>query len=128
MLALMIIISAIVSFMGFIILGTTLFNATIKKCSLYRRRSLKKDKLFHNLYTMAYSAIFSVMLMASVFFPFFVSNFYQPINIDIPTIQTIIVDSAEELLEELQTTGDVNIFNELNKISIRFENEQVFKN
>lgn len=128
MLALMIILTGLMGFMIFIAIGAIMFNATIKKCAIYRYKPLKRDKVLHNLYTMAYSAIFSTMLIASVCFPAFASSFYQPINIDIPTIQTVIVESAEDIVNDLKTVGGINIFTELNEISRRFENEDVFRN
>lgn len=128
MLALMIILSALMVFMIFIALGAAMFNASIKKCATYRYKKYWRSKVLHNLYTMAYSAIFSTMLIASVCFPAFASSFYEPIQIDIPTLQTIVVESAEDILYKLTHTGGVNIFTELNEISTRFENEDVFKN
>ena len=125
MLALMIILSALCVFMIFIAFGAMMFNFSVKKCSYYRFRKAKRAKVLHGLYTMAYSAIFSTMLIASVCFPVFASSIYEPVKVDIPTIQTVIVESAESILHKLSTTGNVNIFTELNEISTRFKNEQI---
>ena len=128
MLALMIILTGLMVFLVFTAVSAILFNATIKKCAHYRYKPQTRAKILHNLYTMAYSAIFSTMLIASVCFPAFASSFYEPINFDIPTIQTVIVESAQDIVNDLQTVGDINIFNELDEISRRFENEDVFRN
>lgn len=110
----------------FITISTLMLNQTVKQCALYRKRILKRDKIFHNLYSMAYSAIFSSMIIASVLFPIFLMNIRQPINI--PPIQDIIVESIKDSYSTVVVDGEnFNIFNEIDKISKRFENEEVFK-
>ena len=126
MLALMIILMGLMVFLSFISICAIMFNATIKKCSLHRDRTLRRDKFLHNMYTMAYSAIFSTMLIASVCFPAFASSYYRPIDINIPTIQSVFTDSAKEIVNKIQNEEGINIFSELNDIYVRFENEDVF--
>ena len=65
--------------------------------------------------------------MASLCFPLFAAQVNEPIEINIPTAQQIIITSAEEVLRDIQTVDGINIFDELNNVVIRFENEDVFK-
>jgi hypothetical protein len=53
-------------------------------------------------------------------------NIRQPIHF--PSIKEVIVDTLKETYSNVIVNGEgINIFNELNNISIRFENEEVFK-
>ena len=127
MLTLLVFLTGMGIFTTFILLCAIAFNYCIKKGSLYRGKNTLRAKGWYNLYVMAYSSIFSTMLMASLCFPLFAAQVNEPIEINIPTAQQIIITSAEEILRDIQTVDGINIFDELNNVVIRFENEDVFK-
>lgn len=126
MLTLFVFLTGLGVFVTFIIFCTIMFNHCVKKSSLYRTRHNIRTKSMHNLYVMAYSSIFSTMLMASVCFPMFAKEINEPIRVDIPTAIRIIELSTDDVISKIKNSEGINIFNEVNNIVIRFENEQVF--
>lgn len=121
----MVFLVSFIAFGYFIFVSSYLLNGAVKQSQKYRRHPYFWNKVKYNFFTTAYSAIFTIMLIASVCFPLCMAGLDLPQKIQFKTIQTVIEERMEYYQLVIQKEAEFNIFNELNTIVKRFQNEDI---
>jgi len=118
-------------FVIFICCSTMLLNEAIKQTQKNRNSKNTSKIIKHSAYTACYSFIFSSMLIASVYFPFFLvitCGNLGNIHLSNPLVNTrnLIINRAEQSYKQPTHSG-FNIFNEIDNTMQRFNNGDVLK-
>ena len=118
-------ISSVAVFMFFIVVLAALFNDAVRKCSFYRKSPVKRHKRLYNMYTMAYSSIVSIMLIASLCFPPFLARTFNPNDVRIPTVSEIVQSRTDAMFNQFADNIEGKIQTELDNMGLRYINDSL---
>lgn len=119
-----------VVFVIFMCFSTMVLNGAIKKTQEFRYGKTTVKKIKHSIYTACYSFVFSIMLIVSVYFPFFLVGTCG--NFSNVQISNPLIDVRNSIIKETEQSyqqpfnSNFNVFNEINKTVERFNNDDIW--